>query len=343
MSLKAEIKAAFLEYKVEIDEKISRGIEIFSEKYQVLDLNLIKKIFWEYVDGIPLSFANDLDDWICKFVYWIYHESTQELSYRKGNIPKEYFIFFSLANNYLFERIFPFKEKTDFLCIRNIYLRYPVGDPKRYNQIYYEFLQRFGEADLIEIIGDKSIPMYDRIGKFKDQYIRQYNLIISRCGEFGKQLARNETGDENKYGNKLHSIFQLYKDNSKTPPEPVKTMLLEFLHLRNAVSHPESAGIIPLDGEKIRIEDRNHKGELTYENEDNIRILWEIFQLLMMFDMALTVATCKLDVYYFLEELYNKYLVKVTCDICNQNYWELFLPERQDYKCKYCHNPVDIV
>ena len=69
------------------------------------------------------------------------------------------------------------------------------------------------------------------------------------------------------YGKTLWNIFQINENNDRSPPDIIKTELKRLIYTRNAISHPETAGICYNNGIVKIMNYNDSKKEYTYVEE----------------------------------------------------------------------------
>jgi ribosomal protein S27E len=116
----------------------------------------------------------------------------------------------------------------------------------------------------------------------------------------------------------------------------VEKVLLEFIHIRNAISHSGNAGIFPEDANHIRIIDKKPNGEISYEFTHHHHKLWSFYYWLITFDRAITTAVLMVHVADEIALMNEKYVVNLKCFYCRRTF-EVFLPPWvSSVKCLKC-------
>jgi len=190
---------------------------------------------------------------------------------------------------YLFGRIFPYLDSFSNQILEELHSDYPFGEVEVYKTIAERILfniQRYKYSEEVyqKYLFNEKIHPWARILEFENHYRFEYALFLTRCAYFGKEVSRFE-GKE--YQLKLTSIFQLYENNEITPGSKELIKQLKRLQIiRNAIAHPERAGIRYLEKKhKIKIMNYNpKKKKYTYEEEITLRELWNIGYILTIID-----------------------------------------------------------
>ena len=143
---------------------------------------------------------------------------------------------------------------------------------------------KYSEEVYQKYLFNEKIHPWARVLEFENHYRFEYALFLIRCASFGKEMSRFE---KTEYQLKLTSIFQLYNNTEITPSSRELINHLNRLQIiRNAISHPERAGIRYLE-KKHKIKIMNYspqKKKYTNEEEISFRELWNIGYILTLFD-----------------------------------------------------------
>ena len=166
---------------------------------------------------------------------------------------------------------------------------YPFGDIEVFKTTAERILfniSRFKNSEEFyqKYLFNEKIHPWARIMEFENHYRFEYALFLLRCAYFGEEMKKFE-GKE--FQRKITSIFQLYETNNITPKsEVIINHLKRLQYIRNAIAHPERAGIRYLKKtHKIKIMNYNpYEKKYSYEEESSLRELWRIGYILTIFD-----------------------------------------------------------
>lgn len=190
---------------------------------------------------------------------------------------------------YLFGRALPYLDSFSNQILEELHSDYPFGDVEVYKTIAERIVFnikrcKYSEEVYQKYLFNEKIHPWARILEFENHYRFEYALFLIRCAYFGKEMSRFEG---NEYHLKSTSIFQLYKNNEITPrSEELINHLKRLQFIRNAIAHPERAGIRYLEKKhKIKIMNYNpQQKKYIYEEEISLRELWNIGYILTIFD-----------------------------------------------------------
>ncbi len=148
-------------------------------------------------------------------------------------------------------------------------------------------------GELFYILRNNTIPPFTRLLKFEDYFRFDFAHFFIRCENLGRELGKLEGKD---YGKSLWNIFQINENNDRAPPEIIKSELKRLIYTRNAISHPETAGISYNNGiVKITNYD-NTKKEYSSVEELELTDLYEIYYNLTLLDRGFISATLAVDI-----------------------------------------------
>lgn len=200
---------------------------------------------------------------------------------------------------YLFNRILPYLDNFSNEILEELHADYPFGDIEVYKTISERIvfnIERCKYSDEVyqNYLFNEKIKPWARILEFENHFRFEYALFLIRCAYFGEEMSRFEG---NEYQLKITSIFQLYDDNELTPKsKEVIDHLKRLQFIRNAIAHPERAGIRYIANKhKIKIMNYNpYQKKYTYE-EISLRELWNIGFILTLFDRTFVDVTLALS------------------------------------------------
>ena len=168
-----------------------------------------------------------------------------------------------------------------------------MGDLDIYKNIVVRAFHNYSEGELFYILRNNTIPPLSRLLKFEDYFRFDFAHFLIRCENLGRELGKLE-GKE--YGKSLWNIFQINENNDRAPPEIIKTELKRLIYTRNAISHPETAGISYNNGTVKIMNYDNNKKEYTYVEELELTDLYEIYYNLTLLDRGFVSATLAVDI-----------------------------------------------
>lgn len=190
---------------------------------------------------------------------------------------------------YLFNRIFPFLDRFSNQILEELHSDFPFGEIEVYGTVAERIVFNIERCNYSEEVYQKylfneEINPWARILEFENHYRFEYALFLIRIAYFGKEMSSFE-GKE--YQLKSSSIFQLIKNNEITPKSKgIVKHLKRLQFIRNAIAHPERAGIRYLK-KKHKVKIMNYSPQekkYTYEEEITLRELWNIGFILTMLD-----------------------------------------------------------
>lgn len=233
---------------------------------------------------------------------------------------------------YLISRTSPYLNTLPENFCTLLHTMTPVSDEPAYVAQINRLSRIYTEKSLLNVFDSGESDIVDIIDSFEANYINHYALFLSRCNYLGDEWGKHEGKT---YGNKLHLIFQLSNNNSRTPPDIVKDTLIELIHIRNAPSHKDTCGIIPVDDDNIRIRDRTPNGTLSYDKTFPKEELWKFFYKLISLDRGIDVFALYIDLFFHLRKHNEKYVIILNCS-CGQPSKVYFPPHISEIICRNC-------
>ena len=115
----------------------------------------------------------------------------------------------------------------------------------------------------------------------------------------------------------------------------MKDTLIELIHIRNAPSHKDTCGIIPIDENNVRIRDRKSDGTLSYDEIIPKEDLWKFFYKLIVLDRGLDVFALYIDLYFKLRKHDETFVIILNCS-CGEVFKAYFPPHISHVTCKNC-------
>ncbi len=186
----------------------------------------------------------------------------------------------------------------------------PVSDVPAYKAQIKRLNRIYKEQSLMDAYDSSDSDIIDIINAFEQNYGNHYPLFLSRCKHLGDEWGKHESKT---YGNDLELIFQLKDNNNRTPPDIVKDTLFELKHVRNASSHKDTCGIIPVDNNNVRIRDRKRDRTLSYDETIPKEDLWKFFYKLITLDRGIDIFALYLNLCFHLIKHDLNAVVILTC------------------------------
>ena len=213
-----------------------------------------------------------------------------------------------------------------------LHMMAPVSDESAFNAQTKRLNKIYTEQSLMDTYDSSDSDIIDIIDAFEQNYGNHYPLFLSRCKHLGDEWGKHESKT---YGSDLYLIFQLNANNNRTPPNIVKDALIELIHVRNAPSHKDTCGIIPVDENNVRIRDRKHDGSLSYDKTIPKEDLWKFFYKLIVLDRGIDTFALYLDLYFKLRKHDQISVIILTCS-CGEVHKVYFPPHVTQVVCKTC-------
>jgi len=194
---------------------------------------------------------------------------------------------------YLFKRINRLRENFSKEILISFHADFPMGDLEIYKNILVRAFHNYSGGELLFILKNNKIHPLTKLLKFEDYFRFDFAYFFIRCEHLGKEIGNLEGKD---YGKSLWKIFQINENNDRAPPDIIKTELKRLIYTRNAISHPETAGISYNKGIVKIMNYDNGKKEYTYVEILNLKNLYEIYYNLTLLDRGFVSAALAVDI-----------------------------------------------
>lgn len=294
------LRNPFVEFRLHIDliqhmKNIENGFNItykfLEENGLTLDKNLIEKTFYDlFNDETQYRFNrrnHKIAYLISRFIQVDYLFSENKMTEKMLEIHNQWF-------NYLFERINRQRENFSKDSIISFHSDFPMGDLDIFKNISVRAIHNYSRGELLVHMKNNQIHPLNKLLMFEDYFRFDFAYFLIRCEHFGKEIGKLEGSD---YGKKLWDIFQINNNNDRTPPDIIKKELKRLIHTRNAISHPETAGISYDNGIVKIMNYDERKKEYTYVEELNLIELYEIYYNLTLLDRGFVSAALAVDIF----------------------------------------------
>lgn len=299
----------------------------FKEMFSWIELNPLLNKLWNFIN----KKGKMCYDWEFLFIRLIKEVMTPIILYKLDKIEKDTLNLNKKWFEYLMSRTTPYLQNFSPIVLRKIHTMAPVSDELSYNaQIH--FLERIYEDNNLMDIYNSGADIYNIVKSFEDHFGNHYYHFLSRCTHLGNEWGLHEGKT---YNNNLYSIFQLNNANTRTPPKIIEDTLIELIHVRNAPSHKDSCGIIPINDNEVRIRDKKPDRTITYDKTIPKEDLWKYFYKLISLDRGLDTFALYLDLFFELKNHNKNYNVIITCS-CGSVYNVYFPPHISKILCKNC-------
>lgn len=311
-----------------IDSNASRLILSFKEMFNWIELEPLLKKLWDVINLKNIR----VYDWELLFLRLIKEILTLVIFNKIGRVSDKILDISSKWFDYLIKRTIPHLSKLpdDFYTL--LYTGFPVSDKQAYEAQKKRLERVYKENNLMETYDSGETDIYKIVETFELNFGNHYPQFLSRCTHLGDEWGKHEGKT---YRNKLSVIFQLNDNNDRTPPDNVKDTLIELIHIRNAPSHKDTCGIIPISDNEVRIRDRKPDGTLTYDKTVPKEDLRKFFYKLIVLDRGLDVFAIYLDLYEKLRKHNQESIVYINCS-CGNIFKIYFPPHISQILCPYC-------
>ncbi len=279
-----------IKHKKEIEKGFNSVYKFLEDNGIKLEKKLIKTTFFDLFKnetGYRFNRTNHkIAHFISKFIQ-------VELLFSEKKITKKMLIIHHQWFNYLFTRINRLRENFSKEVLVSFHADFPMGDLDIYKNILERAFHNYSRGELFFRLRDNNIPPLARLLMFEDYFRFDFAYFLIRCENLGNEIGKME-GKE--YGKKLWNIFQINENNDRAPPPLIKTELKRIIYTRNAISHPETAGISYNNGTVKIMNYDNTKKEYTYEEEFDLTSLYEIYYNLTLLDRGFVSAALAVDI-----------------------------------------------
>ncbi|MEJ2279594.1 MAG: hypothetical protein P8Y70_17915 [Candidatus Lokiarchaeota archaeon] len=316
------------EIKDFINEKASRLINSFKDLFDWIEVDSLLEKLWAVINKNEPK----LYQWEILFIRLIKEVLTNIILNKIGRLNDFILHLSSKWFEYLISRTNQYLNTLPENFCTLLYTMAPVSDEPAFKAQINRLNRIYTEKSLMNTFDSAESDIVDIIESFENNYINHYALFLSRCKYLGDEWGKHEGKI---YGNKLQLIFQLKENNNRTPPDIVKNTLIELIHIRNAPSHKDTCGIIPVDDNNIRIRDRTHNGTLSYDKTFPKEDLWKFYYKLIILDRGIDIFALYLDLFFHLRKHNAKYVIILNCS-CGQLSKVYFPPHITEIVCENC-------
>ena len=275
----------FTQYKEEVEAFIEKYIDPLKNLYTWIEVNEVKEYFWKLVQEVDIIHPNN---WKVNICYFLGRILTLKALLHIGRINPQVYDLNVKWFDYLVNRFSPYitKISTDFLG--KIYEDIPVMESPQAKSLLDRMVTVYGTNNLIEVFQNPEINITEKIRAFDENYRLHYGYFLTRCRHIGDQLDKYENPNNPRHwGSDLRKIFSLERNPIKAPPQVVQDTLIEFIHVRNALSHIESGGVFNIDNKLVKIVDKKPQGTITFERIVEVEDMWKFYYELINFDRVL--------------------------------------------------------
>lgn len=285
-------------HKELVEIRIKMIIEFFKNKDLQAKDEEIKEVFVQLFKG---DIAYDPNKIIHKIAYLASRFIKYDILLADKRIPEEVPAIHNVWFNYLFERINKYRAEFSEELLDEFHAEYYTGDFEVYRTIVDRMLFNYERADLAEILADPDLPPYLKVLEFENFYRFDYAHFFVRCEHLGNEFSKYEGAN---YGKKLHNIFQLDDKNERTPPEIIKKAIKRLVCTRNAISHPETAGIRLIGKNRVKIMNYNERKREFVDCNEEMELVdfWKIYYVLTALDRGFVSAALAVDITNELEK-----------------------------------------
>ena len=322
-------KLDYHKYQSKINKYTNKIVHAFTKKYKGITNYRVLEVFWDLVD-IKVNY--DQRNWYHVFASFIGKLVVFEILYDEKKINKFHKEMHNEWTGYLVNLLIPHEPKIPNKFFIELIQNMPVPDYETVIELYEEGIILFNE-NLKEIFFNKSINPYERILKLKSNFSNLFEVFLSKCRFIDQELSKH---GETAHINSLHEIFQLNNSNERTPPKLVRNNLIILIHIRNAISHSSTSGIVHFEKKGIRVRDFDSKGNLTFEIFFTFEELYDYYYLLLILLMDFELMALMLSIHRVIRELNIEYNKKFKCPICGYVSVVFIHPERTNIVCDKC-------
>ncbi len=311
-----------------INDHASKLVLSFKDLFDWIEVDPLLQKLWSVINKKKIH----LYPWEFLFIRLIKEVLTHIILNKVGKFPDAILQLSTEWFKYLISRTNTYLQLLPENFCTLLHTMAPVSDVPAYNAQIKKLNKIYSEQSLMDAYDSSESDIIDIINAFELNYGNHYPLFLSRCKHLGDEWGKHENKT---YGNYLYLIFQLNANNNRTPPDIVKNTLIELIHVRNAPSHKDTCGIIPVDDNNVRIRDRKHDGSLSYDKTIPMEDLWKFFHKLIVLDRGIDVFALYLDLYFHLRKHDQKSVIILTCS-CGEVHEVYFPPHITQIVCKNC-------
>lgn len=282
-----------------IEKGLKKVSDLFKHDIQDINENQVKDILYSLIKGEQIYNQTIKSH---KIAYLTARLIQQEILLDEKKIEQWLHNMISDWFTYLFNRIYPHLDNFSEIILTELCADYPVGDIEVFQAVVDRILFNiarfnYSEEKYQNFLFNERIHPLARILEFENHYRFDYAMFLIRCGYFADEIAKFEGNPD--YGLSLIKIFQLNDNNERTPKSSdIVKHLKRLYYIRNAIAHPERAGIRYLkDDHEVKIMNYHPSKKIyTYQETITLRELWNIGYLLTVFDRSFVSVALALSV-----------------------------------------------
>ncbi len=312
-----------------INDFIEKMTQNFVYFFRNISPDLVKKTFWNLMEGKKLNPLN----WYVKASFFMGRIIFYKILSKIGKISEENYQIGYQWFDYLVNRTIRHEINISNDFLRKIYSGFPVTNLKEMLSLYREAISMHEEDNLKEILDDLNIDPVIKVRKFKENFLNAYQRFLGRCQHYGDELSKFEGKKRpGRWGNRISEIFQ-----SPAPPNLIKNVLNTHRHIKNAISHSDSGGIVLKNSDKeVRITDRDSRGRVSFQKDYPLSFLWYIYYSLLIIDKGFEIFALFFSLSREAREMNDRCTYIFICN-CNNLNVEFMLPNNQYIiLCKEC-------
>lgn len=322
-------------YREQLDQVVEKFFKEFFEKYEIFSLDKVQASFWALVENTKQF--NPLD-WYDAFAVFIINTFFSQILLDEGRIIQETHDIFINWFLYLTKRFLPNESLLSRNFLNTLYSDSLIPEPdfEAARSLLNENVDIIRKYNFPEILYDEKIPIEERLRIFQVYYIGFYELFKRKCVYIEKHLYRCE-----RRGHPLHAlrdIFQIYNNNSRTPPFLPREALKVLIHVRNSCAHKH---MTILEDGSIRVRDYNNRNELKYDDQRSIVQLFEYYHCLLVLDKGIGAIALVIMLKRRIENYFRIYSKHLQCPDCGKASYYCILPNTYLVICKKCKFPFN--
>jgi hypothetical protein len=280
-----------VQHKKNIENGFNKTNKFLEENGLTFDKTLIEKTFYDlFNDETQYRFNrrnHKIAYLISRFIQVDFLFSEKKMIEKMLEIHNQWF-------NYLIERIDRHREKFSKDTIISFHSDFPMGDLDIFKNISVRAIYNYSGGELLDHMKNNRIHPLTKLLMFEDYFRFDFAYFLIRCEHLGKEIGKLEGKD---YRKKLWNIFQINENNDRAPPDIIKKDLKRLIYIRNAISHPETAGISYNNGKVKIMNYDDSKKEYTYVEELKLIELYEIYYNLTLLDRGFVSAALAVDIF----------------------------------------------
>jgi len=322
-------KLDYHKYQSKINKYTNKMVHEFTKKYKGITNYRVLEVFWDLVDN---NINYDQRNWYHVLASFIGKLVVPEILYDEKKINKFHKEMHYEWTGYLANLLIPHEPKIPNEFFIELIQNMPIPDYETVLELYEEGIILFNE-NLKEIFFTNSISPHEKILKFKSNFSNLFEVFLSKCRFIDHELSKH---GNTAHINSLYEIFQLNNSNERTPPKLLRNSLIVLIHLRNAISHSSTTGIVYFEKKGIRVRDSDSNGKLTFDQFFTFEELYDYYYLLLILLMEFELIALMLSINRVIRELNIEYNKKFKCPICGYVSVVFIHPERTNIVCDKC-------